>query len=222
MQRKCVQEFRSLIVDINDAVHAQNFLKAVVEFCILKQCLNFLQAALLANGKVLIVGGDNVTGPLSSAEVYDPASGTWTITASMAQLTAAFSASTLTDGRVLAVGGNSGKGTQNTADIYDPVTGLWAAQDLLAEREYHIATVLADGRVLIAGGQNSTILSGIYKYDTAEVYSPCKSLEYHDQICRGSTLALLASKEACYLYWCSSSVLLSLFFLPFCVSLRRD
>lgn len=161
-----------------------------------------MQANLLANGKVLVVGGDNASGPVSSAEIYDPASGTWSVTASMSRPRAVFSASVLTDGRVLAVGGytlisgtgTSGPGSTNSAEIYDPVTGLWAAtQNALAVREDHTATVLADGRVIIAGGQSSDGTT----YATAEVYSPCKSLGVYT-----CTLHMqrqrLRSWEACY------------------------
>src|ERR1035441_2492280 len=44
----------------------------------------FQSETVLQNGKVLVAGGDNnVSGPLSSAELYDPATGTWTVTGSL-------------------------------------------------------------------------------------------------------------------------------------------
>ena len=78
-----------------------------------------LQATLLLNGKVLVVGGDNVAGDGNTAELYDPATGTWSNTGNLN--TARFATSTLLpNGKVLVVGGVA------STELYDPNTGTWS------------------------------------------------------------------------------------------------
>ncbi|CAN5309941.1 hypothetical protein BH20VER2_BH20VER2_17690 [soil metagenome] len=121
-------------------------------------------ATLLRNGKVLVAGG-GVAGEIGSAELYDPASGTWSYTGSLVIPRAFHTATLLTDGRVLITGGvaNSG-GSQRTAELYDPATGSWSLTgSMSAAREYHTATLLQNGKVLVAGGNYLA---------SAELYDP--------------------------------------------------
>jgi Galactose oxidase, central domain/Kelch motif len=128
---------------------------------------SFHTATLLGNGKVLVVGGtSNGTSPLSSAELYDPATGIWSVTGSMATPRYLHTAALLTNGKVLVVGGISTNTTVSSAELYDPSTGAWTATGTMSTtRAYHTATKLANGNVLIVGGFNSTYLS------SAELYS---------------------------------------------------
>jgi hypothetical protein len=85
-------------------------------------------ATLLQNGKVLVVGGYSKFGwNTSSAELYDPASGTWSTTGSLATGRALHTATLLQDGKVLVAGGVSGFGGTylKSAELYDPATGTW-------------------------------------------------------------------------------------------------
>jgi N-acetylneuraminic acid mutarotase len=78
---------------------------------------------LLADGRVLVEGGKNcsvVPGSLSSAEIYDPATGQWSQTGSMASAHSGQTATLLKDGRVLIVAGCE---AHTTAEMYDPATG---------------------------------------------------------------------------------------------------
>ena len=104
-------------------------------------------ATLLANGKVLVAGGgDN----LATAELYDPATGTWTFTGSLNAGRGAHTAALLSDGKVLVAGGGDNLAT---AELYDPATGTWTfTGSLNAGRYLHTSTLLTNGRVLIAGG----------------------------------------------------------------------
>ena len=105
-------------------------------------------ATLLHDGKVLVrVEVDGVLGGYA-AEVYDPASGSWTATGPMVK-GADFVGDTvvvLQDGRVLVAG-------LKGAQIYDPASGAWSAtSNMTIPRYYASATVLPDGRVIVAGG----------------------------------------------------------------------
>ncbi len=113
-------------------------------------------AVLLRDGRVLMAGGSVGAGALSSAELYDPASGTFSATGSMtAERTSA--ATLLQDGRVLIVAGEIRQpgyfSLPSTAELYDPLTGSFAPTgSMTSARDGATATLLGDGRVLFAGG----------------------------------------------------------------------
>jgi len=114
-------------------------------------------ATLLGDGRVLVTGGSIVhDSATASAEVYDPAAGTWTEVAPMSIGRVGHTATLLDDGTVLVAGGHLGiesPGPQATAERFDPVTGRWTdAGSLLVGRSGHTATLLFDGKVLVAGG----------------------------------------------------------------------
>ena len=94
----------------------------------------------------------------TAAAVYDPSTGTFSPTGSMAQVRASASATLLDDGRVLVAGGYDcaaagADGTWASAELYDPATGTFSPTGSMhAPRQDQTATLLADGRVLIAGG----------------------------------------------------------------------
>ena len=125
------------------------------------------------------MGGVDASGaPLSSAEIYNPHTGHWTLVAPMHSPRADEFAVLLQNGRVLVTGGTGQTGSRTTSsEIYDPRTGKWTPTGSLnvgrSESEY--ATVLLpDGRVLLAGGYTGAPDSSGNSADvnTAEVYSP--------------------------------------------------
>ncbi|CAF4000974.1 unnamed protein product, partial [Rotaria sp. Silwood1] len=61
-------------------------------------------ATLLTNGKILVTGGSNFD-ILNSAELYDPLTGTWTISGGMKHPRGVHTATLLTNGKVLVSGG---------------------------------------------------------------------------------------------------------------------
>ncbi|HEU5181948.1 MAG TPA: kelch repeat-containing protein [Candidatus Polarisedimenticolia bacterium] len=140
------------------------------------------QAVKLAGGAVLIAGGVGWGGnPHGSAEIYDPASDSWTSTEPMVSPRTEFSATLLKDGRVLLAGGNNGGAILSSMEIFDPQTQAFSssAAALGTPRRGHSATLLMDGRVLIAGGSDgSSVLS------TTEVYDPAT-----DSMAQGPSLA---------------------------------
>ena len=112
-------------------------------------------AALLLSGKVLFAGGDN--GRSTSAELYDPVRGTFTSTGNMAWSRVWHTLNLLPNGMVLTTGGETESGGSaagsDSAELYDPSAGIFLATGkMAARRETHTATLLNDGRVLIAGG----------------------------------------------------------------------
>jgi len=125
-------------------------------------------ATLLADGRVLLLGGVGPSGnAIASGEIFDPATGASTATQPMAGPRVLHSATLLDDGRVLVVGGSAAytashpigypASTQQAAltmtEIYDPVLDAWSAGPLLAKgRTAHDAQLLPDGTVLISGG----------------------------------------------------------------------
>jgi hypothetical protein len=131
-------------------------------------------ATLLKTGQVLVVGGKVATGSVTNktntAELYNPATGKFTATGSLADARWGHTATLLNDGRVLVVGGadlSDGAGNLKTAELYNPTTGAFTATGSMATgRASHTATLLNDGRVLIAGGTNSIGLA------SAEIYDP--------------------------------------------------
>ncbi len=131
-------------------------------------------ATLLPNGKVLVAGGLGSSVVLASAELYDPSFGTWTTTGSMNMARVEHTATLLPNGKVLVAGGVSSTGGVTgcclaSAELYDPSTSSWTfTGSMTGARELHTATLLPNGKVLVAGGFSS---SGA-PLASAELYDP--------------------------------------------------
>jgi len=136
-------------------------------------------ATLLKNGKVLVAGGLGEARGIAAADVYDPGTNAWAPTGAMTQIRSQHSAAALADGRVLVAGGFSDAfgPKRTTTEIYDPQKGTWAPTASLAASYSPIAasmTSLADGRVLLAGGNSLPQQEGggLGGDSQAQVYDP--------------------------------------------------
>jgi IPT/TIG domain/RTX calcium-binding nonapeptide repeat (4 copies)/Beta-propeller repeat/Galactose oxidase, central domain/Kelch motif len=120
-------------------------------------------------GKVLVAGGRSDTDVESSAALYDPKTGSWAPTGSLATPRTSHDAILLTGpgcgancGKVLVAGGGVA-----SVELYDPVTGTFAPTGPLAHaRRLNTLTALPNGKVLAAGGGSGLATA------TAEVYDP--------------------------------------------------
>ena len=116
---------------------------------------------VLLTGQVLVAGGENMTGNLATAELYDPATGTWMATGSMA-VARYLSHSDVALGWPGVVAGGTDNDNNGdafaSAELYDPVTGMWTATGSMALARYsHTATLFLTGQVLVAGGQRKAV-----------------------------------------------------------------
>jgi len=128
-------------------------------------------ATVLSSGKILVTGGSTGSGStytlISAAEVYDPATNTWTDTSGFTGPRTYHASTLLSSGKVLVSGGTSMTGWYSDAQLYDPTTNKWfAASPMNAMRYGHSSVLLPSGKVVIAGGGESADAT------TAEIYDP--------------------------------------------------
>jgi hypothetical protein len=163
-------------------------------------------ATVLPDGRVLVTGGSTcgavlIDGtakgcPVSSAELYDPGSSSWSPAAPMLAARLGHTATLLDNGSVLVVGGVTDDAlTPSDPEVYDPVTGMWSPTGpMQVSRVGHSATVFVppppftDRGVLVAGGST--------RWKIAEAYDPASNAWYYagtmsELVTGGSTATLL-------------------------------
>ncbi len=138
-------------------------------------------ATLLQDGRVLVAGG-------IAAEIYDPATNTFSLTGTLTALPNGIMRTfpptwidpsktvLLLNGTVLFTGGDDDSGPEASAWLYDPATGTFSDTGNMATRRAdHTVTLLPDGTVLAAGsfhvcgylGPNTGAFAGTELYDPA-------------------------------------------------------
>src|SRR5688572_20085475 len=132
-------------------------------------------ATWLPTKKALIAGGTHSGIYLRSTELYNPANNQWAQSGEMITGRTRHSATLLADGTVLVAGGYNkdccemDEGWMTSSEIYDPNGQTWVESGSFTfARENHTATLLADGRVLMAGGFNNQAFS----LGSAQLYDP--------------------------------------------------
>ena len=140
-------------------------------------------ATLLPNGKVLFAGGvtykivgDRIEGfATNTAELYDPATGQWSLTGNLSTARVYHAAALLQNGKVLVAGGGRClegycQGYTASADVYDPDTDTWSSTGSLnTPRGSHTLTTLPNGNVVASGGEGNVFP---FQLDSAEIYNP--------------------------------------------------
>jgi len=133
-------------------------------------------ATLLNDGRVFMVGGarfppntwqGDVSNPVANSEIYNPSDGGLSTSTNMSKPRQNHSAVLLANGDVLVIGGDS-------MESYNPVTKIWTETGSLTHErdEMHTATMLGDGRILIAGGKMETDNKKIRSLSVVEFYDP--------------------------------------------------
>jgi|GEM_PF-2721211 N-acetylneuraminic acid mutarotase len=140
-------------------------------------------ATVLNDGRVLIAGGFSViastppTAALNSAELFDPATDTFSAVAPMNTARAGHTATLLADNSVLVTGGATQNSTPTylaSGEVYDPASNSWTAvnNQMSVARGGHSASLLDNGEVLIAG----TVLA----YNGQGCGSTCAATDLYD------------------------------------------
>jgi hypothetical protein len=140
----------------------------------------YFTATLLVDGRVLIAGGwplgvDTHRSWPAQAELFDPSTGSFTLTGSLHTPRESATATRLADGRVLIAGGDEHPVQEviAQAEIYDPASGTFSATgNMVTPREFDSATLMSDGRVLLVGGDSV----GTGPLASAEVFDPGSGL----------------------------------------------
>lgn len=118
--------------------------------------------SLLPDGRVLVAGGGGqlaLAKPWSydTAEIYDPATGTFSMTGRLSTTRAFHTATLLGCGLVLVTGGvgefPAFSTPRSSAELYNPQTGVWTpTAEMSTARNSHAGTLLLSGQVLVVGG----------------------------------------------------------------------
>lgn len=132
-------------------------------------------ATLLGDGKVLVAGGVSAFtdgAALKTAELFDPATGAWSLAGEMTARRSGHTATLLQGGNVLIAGGPE---EVTGTELFDPKKLAWTpAGDMREGRGEPSATLLPNGKVLVAGGYNLAVTFFYKNLDTSEIYDPVK------------------------------------------------
>ncbi len=131
---------------------------------------------LLADGRVIIIGGTDDLSQLKKTAVFDPATDTITKLAEMTTGRSNHTATLLLDGRILVAGGGKRElsDATDTAEVYDPEADTWTSAGRMNEaRLSHTAHLLPDGKVLVTGSKGKLATAEVYDPETNSWYTTC-------------------------------------------------
>lgn len=127
-------------------------------------------ATLLNTGSILIAGGttnfNDFSSATATAELFNPASLTFSYTGTLTTARSGHAATLLSDGKVLIVGGIDADGNElNSAELYDPATGTFSSAGTLQTPRYfpHASLISGPGKptqVVVYGGSTTTSVEG--------------------------------------------------------------
>ncbi len=133
-----------------------------------------LAAAGVVNGKIYVFGGiaaANVSGsPVSTSDMYDPASDTWKPIAGL--VARAASGVCAVDNKIYLMGGGSLQSTLSRTDIYDPATDTWQPGPTMSEAKYFMGASFVSGKLFILGGSDAGAGQPWQSIASVESYTP--------------------------------------------------
>ena len=145
----------------------------------------------LPNQTAIYVGGADANGfPLTTCEIYNPATTSWTLAAPLAVGVERHTVTQLANGNLVVIGGNTSMDydeSQPTGaiEIYDYTSNQWSSAGTLSiARQNHTATLLLDGTILVAGGYTGSDVT-----TSVEIYDPST------QTCRSAAPLILARHD---------------------------
>src|SRR5207248_6783280 len=115
-------------------------------------------AAVLSDGRVLLIGGSDGTNALNTVDILDPSSGAIRQGPVLSTPRTSATATTTLDGKVVVVGGNDGSADLASIEIFDPASGQFALSQsqLSTARSTHNAFLLPNNTsILVVGGSSS-------------------------------------------------------------------
>ena len=133
-------------------------------------------AVVTTNGKLYIFGGstDAFSGAVGNAAVYDPATGQWTMLASMSSARGGLTARVI-GSRVYVAGGMDSAGASlSTLEIYDLATNSWSSGAAMATRRDNLGSAALGDKLYVFGGRtrNADGSSPNGTLATVEMYDP--------------------------------------------------
>ena len=142
-------------------------------------------AVMLPDGRVLLTAGSNPSGALASSEAYDPTTGIFSPTGPLAMARTGQTATLLPNGHVLVAGGLEGTAALAESEAFDPqdpAPGVFTATGSMGTaRARATATLLPDGKILVAGGTGTagTTYASAERYDPASgAFTPTGTMAY--------------------------------------------
>lgn len=135
-------------------------------------------AVLLKDGKsVLVAGGaDASSAAVKAAAVYDTGTKEWATPVPLGTARQLHTMTLLPSGKVLVIGGTGGPTgpALATAELYDPVAKTWTPTkfSMATARWGHSAVLLANGKVLVAGGSAAPAGQTVRALRSVELFNP--------------------------------------------------
>jgi hypothetical protein len=155
-----------------------------------------LAACVSIGSKIYVMGGMRYVGNpfsdlsgLTTVEVYDTNSGTWTQSADMPTPRWGHSAVAM-NGKIYVFGGRAGGAVYSSVEVYSPQTDTWTTRSAMPTRRYCLTACLLDSTIYTLGGWLDS--GGGPIYDKVEVYHP-ESDTFHTEVPIPVARAVLAS-----------------------------
>lgn len=166
-------------------------------------------STVLPNGLVLVTGGYSSLGVTNTAELFNPANGSWTVINPMNVPRMYHTATLLPNGKMLVAGGTPDNTIDlSSAELYDPASGSWTlTHSMVSPHARHTATLLANGQVLVADGNGSELYdpasgnwTGTFSMKTGRWNQAATLLPNGDVLAAGGTTDFSSQLSSAELY----------------------